>query len=152
MKQLIYFVVLLTFISCATTKKNSIWSDKDCKLERLEYQEITDTIHRTVNGGVEGGVTVNGKAIISDKINLDSVKAYLNAGNKVFISQSTFKTVKVTQEFYQKYSDNRAFLCQTMELMKLKGVSAETKAEAEKVYLDIIKMNSGLNNEKKKNG
>lgn len=151
MKQLFIFISIIILISCGSSKKNTLFSSKDCSLERLEYQEITDTIHLTKNGNLTGGVSVNGKAIVSDKIDLDSVKAYLKAGNKVFISQTTYKTVKVSQEFYEKYTNNRTYLCQTMEAMKSDEVSSETKARAEKIYLDIIEMNSGLSEKKTPN-
>lgn len=165
MRFLIFCSILISLFSCGTSAKTSnstasAWTKQGCSLERLEYQEVTDTIHRTRNGKIEGGVSANGKAIISDQINVDSVKAYLNAGNKVFVSQTTFRTVKVDQKFYQDYTNNRSFLCQTLELMKLRGrkaVMPETRARAEKIYLDIIEMNSGLNNKnsgtiEKKNG
>lgn len=142
------FLFLLFFYSCKENKSNSLWSNQDCDLERLEFQEITDTIHRTKNGGLEGGVMINGKIVFNDKINLDTIKAFLNAGDKVFISQTTFKTVKVSQEFYEKYNSTRAFLCQTMAAMKSKDVSPETKARAEEMYLDLIEMNSGLSEKK----
>lgn len=147
MKQLIFCIGIIAFISCHSSKNStsSIFKGDGCSLERLEYQEVSDTIHRTKNGGIEGGVTANGKAIISDKINIDSVKAYLNAGNKVFISQTTFRTVKVSQDFWEKYNSSRKNLCDALEAMKKSNnFSPEAKKRAENIYLDIVEMNAGL--------
>lgn len=154
MKVLIACFSVILLISCRSERvdQSDIWKG-DCSLERLEYQEITDTIHRTKNGGIEGGVAANGKLIYSDKINVDSVKAYLNAGNKVFISQTTLRTVKVSQDFYEKYTTRRESLCQVLAAMKKSNnFGRESKKRAETMYLDIVEMNSGLGDVKKKNG
>lgn len=151
MKFLLFCLTTMFIISCGPTKDISIWSKKYCNLERLEYQEVTDTIRRTNDGGFEGGVKANGKVILSDKINLDTVAAYLKGGNKVFINQTTFRAVKVSQGFYEKYSQNRASLCQIVEGVKSKIISSkEGKSRAETLYLDMVYMFSGLREQDEK--
>jgi hypothetical protein len=133
------------FCSCNNANDFSIWSDKYCKLERLEYQEVEDTARVTTNGNIEGGVVANGKIIATDKINLDTLKAYLNAGQKVFINQSTKRIVKVSQDFYEQYNKNRTSLCQIVEGVKSGIISSdEGKKRAEQEYLDMVRFFSGM--------
>ncbi len=142
--------MLSLFIGCAS-KDYSIWSKKYCKLERLEYQEVTDTVSVTKSGKIEFGVKANGKVILGDKINLDSVRANLDAGRKVFINQDTKRIVKVSEEFYEQYSNKRASLCQIITGVK-EGIiqSKEGKIRAENEYLDLVRFFSGIDNESKK--
>lgn len=151
MKFLLIICTVSVFFSCNSTKKISIWSKKYCKLERLEYQEVTDTVRVTKNGKLEAGVKVNGKVIVDQNISLDTVKAYLESGNKVFINQSTMKVVKVSQAYYEQYNKNRASLCQIVEGVKSGIISSkEGKLRAEKEYLDMVRFFSGLSAEDEK--
>ena len=69
----------------------------------------------------------------------------------MFINQTTLRTVKVTQDFYEKYSNNRTSLCQIVEGVKSKIISSEEgKSRAEKLYLDMVYMFSGLRAEDEK--
>ena len=45
MRLFIYFLILSLY-SCSMSKNNSIWSKKYCELERLDFQEIIDTIKK----------------------------------------------------------------------------------------------------------
>src|SRR5450432_3054728 len=140
-----HFLIVLVVIFSSCGPDYTLWTKKYCLLERLEYQQITDTISRRKESGIEGGVKVNGKAIFSEKINLDTVNAELKAGNKVFINENTFRTVQVSQEFYQKYNENRSYLCDLIDGMKSGIISTDTgKARAEAMYLDMVQMFSGL--------
>lgn len=141
-------IVSVLTMSCSrnsTNKDIEIWSKKYCKLERLDFQEVTDTIKVKKNGEVSGGVIANGKIILSDKISLDSVGASIRAGNKTFIDRSTLRIVKVSQDFYQNYASNRKSLCDLMEGIRNGIVTSDDgKKRAEKLYLDIVESFSGL--------
>ena len=151
MKNLILISTLLLVISCSVTKRASLWTKKYCNLERLEYQEIIDTVRISKENGIESGIKTSGKFILTDKLKLDTISANLKAGKKVFINQNTLQIAKVSQEFYENYTKNRTALCQIMEGMKSKVISSkEGKLKAEGLYLDIISMFSGINDDEKK--
>jgi hypothetical protein len=136
---------ILIYRSFNTTENFSVWKDKYCKLERLEYQEIEDTSRITNNGNVESGVRANGKFIATDKINLDTIKAYLNAGQKVFVDQTTRRVVKVSQEYWEQYNSQRARLCDIVGGIENHAIeSTEGKREAEHLYLDLVSFFAGI--------
>ncbi len=145
----------IIFTSCPGAKKAqnySVIEDKYCKLTELNFQEVSDTIHRTQNGNVEGGIVVNGKEVFSDKINFDSVRANFQAGNKVFLDQKTFRTVKVSQEYFERFNQMRAAMCNLVAGLKSGILSeAEFKNKAAEQYLAINALFAGLDTGEKKN-
>lgn len=127
-------------------------SKKYCKLERLEFQEIYDTVSVKRKGEFQSGIIANGKVILTDKISLDSVGAQIKAGNKVFFDQKTFRTVKVSQDFYEEYTKNRTSLCQIMEGVKSGIISTdEGKRRSENIYLDMVVAFSGIKSKTRAN-
>lgn len=136
---------ILIYQSFKKPENFSIWKDKYCRLERLDYQEIQDTARITNNGTFESGVKANGKFIATNNINLDTLKAYLNAGQKVFVDQTTSRVVKVSQEYWQQYNSNRARLCEVVEGVESGLISsAEGKKRAENLYLDLVSFFAGI--------
>jgi len=151
MKKFFFLLIALVTISCSQTKKISLMTKKYCKLERLELQEISDTTRVEKNGEFKSGVIANGKVILTDKISIDSIGAQISGGNKVFIDQRTFRTVKVSQEFYEEYTKNRTSLCQIMEGVKSGIISTnEGKIRAENIYLDMVVAFSGIKTQEEK--
>lgn len=140
--------ICFLLVSCKS-QDDSLWTKKYCKLERLEFQEITDTVKIIKSSGVDFGVKINGSEITLNKAEIDTITADLKLGKKVFINKSTLKTAKVSQEFYEDYSRKRAALCMLKDAIKNKEISKdEGKERAERIYLDIIEQFSGI--EKKK--
>jgi len=142
------------FAACTGSHKAqdySVIEDKYCNLTELNYLEVSDTIHRTQNGNIEGGVKANGKAIFSDKISLDSIGANLSAGNKVFIDQRTFRMVKVSREYFENFNKMRAALCNLVGGLK-SGILSESefKSKAAEQYLEINRLFAGLDQQPQK--
>lgn len=141
-----YVLVMSVILSCNNPVKYTVWTFNDgCNLDKLEYQEITDTISSFKSGDLQTGVKANGKLYLNSKLNIDTLGANLHNGDKVFINQKTFKTVKVSQAFYEKYAVNRESLCQIAQGIKTGVIKTEEGIKkAENLYLDIISMFSGL--------
>lgn len=151
MQKSFFILIALLVLSCSQTKKVALLSKKYCKLERFEFQEISDTVSVKRNGEFQSGIIAKGKVILTDKISIDSVGAQISGGNKVFFEQKTFRTVKVSQDFYEEYTKNRTSLCQIVEGVKSGIISTKVgKRRAENLYLDMVHAFSGIKTQEEK--
>lgn len=140
----IIVVVLTTFFACKSTQK-ALYSSKNCGLERLEWAEADDDFEKKKNGDVNANINLNVDTLNSGIPLKGTGSVEIGGELKTFIHKKTKKKVNVSQEFYEQYSKSRSALCSIYEGLENGTINSnQGKREAEVLYLEIVRMFSGL--------